>query len=168
MMAYRPDNAGTRLDRLATRLTGGQVHYGITGPYITIAFNLVLLLAGVAGMTGVIMGGEMNGLLQAVLIAGTFHGAFVQYKERGNAPLDERENAIRWKAMALGAGISGMLLVVWMCLLGGFADQGMWHPAKEDDWMAVAMFAVALAAQINAIAKAWMTPAYAAELLDDD
>jgi len=167
-MANKQNGAVSRLDRLAIWLAGGQVHTGFTGPHMTIAANIVLLLAGLAGMTGVIMGRDMNLLILAAMIGSTFHRVAVEWKERGYARNDEREQAIYWKALAIGVTIPGLLLVVWMLLLGAFVDDGMWHPVRQDDWSAVALFAMGLTAQIGGIAKAWMTPAYAAELLDDE
>jgi hypothetical protein len=168
MMMDKQNGAASRLDRLAIRLTGGQVHTGFTGPHMIILANGLFLLAGLAGMIAVIMGLDMSALIVAAMLGTTFHKVAVEWKERGYAPKDEREDALHWKALAIGVSIPLTLLVVWMLLLGAFADDGMWHPVGQDDWTAVATFALGLAGQLASIVKARMTPSYAADLLDDE
>lgn len=107
-------------------------------------------------------------LMYGLLMASTLYRLSVEFRERGYSRPDEREDAVRWKAMTIGVGAPGLVLVVWMLLLGGFADDGLWQPVREDDWVVAVMFVVGLAVQISAIAKAWMTPAYAADLLDEE
>jgi len=167
-MTYRQRDAVSRFDRLAMWLTGGRLQWGFAGPHMMIVVQSLLLVAGIAAMIATMRGYAVFHLMYGLLMASTLYRLSVEFRERGYSPHDEREDAIRWKAMAVGAGAPGLVLVVWMMLLGAFADQGLWHPMREDDWVVVAMFAVGLAVQISAIAKAWMTPAYAAELLDDD
>ncbi len=167
-MIYRQKDAVSHFDRLAMWLTGGRLQWGFAGPHMTIVVQSLLLVAGIAAMIATTRGYAVFHLMYGLLMASTLYRLSVELRERGYATHDEREDAIRWKAMAIGASVPGLALVVWMMLLGAFADEGLWHPMREDDWVVVAMFAVGLAVQISAIAKAWMTPAYAAELLDDD
>jgi len=167
-MTYRQNGAASRFGRLATWLTGGRLQWGFAGPHMMIVVQSLLLVAGLAAMIAAMRGYGVFHLMYGLLMASTLYRLTVEFRERGYSPHDEREDAIRWKAMAIGAGAPGLVLVVWMMLLGAFADEGLWHPVREDDWVVVAMFAVGLAVQISAIAKAWMTPAYAAELLDED
>jgi len=97
--------------------------------------------------------------------AGT-HTVIVEQRKRGNAPLDERERAIFWKATAIGAFVPCVLISGWVMLLGNFADQGMWYPDRSEEWRASGFFILGMMSQIANIASAWMTPSYAADLLD--
>lgn len=167
-MTYRQKDAVSRFDRLTLWLTGGRPQWGFAGPHMMIVVQSVLLVASLAAMIATVRGYTSFHLMYGLLMASTLYRASVEFKERGYSRPDEREDAVRWKAMAIGVSAPGLVLVVWMLLLGGFADNGLWQPVREDDWVVTAMFAVGLAVQISAIAKAWMTPAYAADLLDED
>lgn len=168
MMAYKQKSAVSRLDRLAIRLIGSPVNTGFTGPHMTIAINALLLICGLTGMVGTMMGQSLYKLILFTTIASVLHKAAMEFRERGYARRDEREDAIHWKAWAIGAAIPGIILVSWMHLLDAFADYGMWYPTQPDDWSAVSMFAMGLALQLSSIAKGCMTPAYAADLLDGE
>jgi hypothetical protein len=44
----------------------------------------------------------------------------------------------------------------------------MWYPDRSEEWQAAGVFILGLMVQITNIAKAWMTPAYAAALGEED
>lgn len=167
MMAYKGKGMITRLDRIAMTVAG-QNPYTSTAPRLSILANLIFMAAGVTGLV-LTARGEIGPILVffAMIMAST-HTVIVEYQKRGEAPLDEREWGIFWKAMAIGAFVPCVLTAFWVMLLGSFADQGMWHPNRPDEWQAAGLFILGLMTQITNIAKAWMTPAYAADLLDED
>lgn len=169
MMTYRGNKHTVQLDRLATRLTGSQVRYGLTGPRMVMAGNAIFLLASVAGLIGAARGAEFgHPILMAAIIGSLVYKATIELKERGYAPPDERESAIRWKSFAIGAGLSVGLVGMWAVLLSSFADSGMWFPQSPDQWSPVGLFLMGLTTQVSSIVAAWMTPTYATELNADE
>lgn len=169
MMTYRADKQTVHLDRLAQRLTGSQVSYGLTGPRMVITGNVIFLLAGVAGLIAAAQGAEFGeDIVLAAMIGSVFYKAAIELKERWPAPPDERESAIRWKSQAIGASLAIGLVAVWAVLLSDFADNGVWFPQSPDQWSAVGLFVLGLTTQASNIAAAWMTPAYAPELTADE
>ncbi len=167
MMAYKKNGSITRMDRIALAVTGPHAEAALN-PRISIFVNLIFMAAGITGLV-LTARGEIGPILVffAMILAST-HTGIVEYQKRGEAPLDEREWSVFWKAMAIGAFVPCVLTAFWVMLLGSFADQGMWHPNRPDEWQAAGLFILGLMTQITNIAKAWMTPAYAAELLDED
>ncbi|MCL9999905.1 MAG: hypothetical protein NBV68_11030 [Erythrobacter sp.] len=70
--------------------------------------------------------------------------------------------------MAISGWIVITLVSFWAVLVGQFAHNGLWYPRHAKEWPALGIFIAMLSAQISCIASAWMTPTYAAELLDDE
>lgn len=167
MMAYEGNKVSDRLDRLAIAWVGIGAENG-TAPRLSILANLVFMAAGIAGLVLCAQGDFGSGIVFAAMFAGSTHTVIVEHKKRGNAPLDERERAIFWKAMAIGALVPCVLAALWALFLAPFADQGMWYPDRPEEWRAVGFFILGLMTQIANVASAWMTPAYAAELDDDE
>lgn len=167
MMAYEGNKVSDRLDRLAIAGLGNNAESG-GAPRLSILANVIFLAAGIAGLVLCAQGDVGPGIVFGAMFAASTHSVIVEYRKRGNAPLDEREQAIFWKATAIGVFVPFVLTALWMLLLGAFADQGMWHPDRPNEWRATGFFILGLMSQIANIASAWMTPAYAAELLDDD
>ncbi|MBU7580514.1 MAG: hypothetical protein KAF27_08580 [Porphyrobacter sp.] len=167
MMAYEGNKVIERLDRLAAATIDANAENG-AAPRLSILANLVFMAAGSAGLVLTAQGDTGPGLVFGALIMSTTHSGIVEYQKRGKAPLDEREWGVFWKAMAIGAFVPCVLVGLWMMLLGPLADQGMWYPDRPEEWQAAGLFILGLTVQISNIAKAWMTPSYAAELLDDD
>lgn len=167
MMAYEGKKIAARLDRLAIAGIGANAESG-TAPRLSILANVIFLAAGIAGLVLCAQGDVGPGIVFGAMFAAGTHTVIVEQRKRGNAPLDERERAIFWKATAIGAFVPCVLVAGWVMLLGNFADQGMWHPDRPDEWQAAGFFILGLMSQIANIASAWMTPAYAAELLDDE
>lgn len=135
---------------------------------VAIFGNLVFMAASIAGL--VLTARGQSGLwlvLLAMASSGAYSGV-IEYQQRGKAPRDEREWAIFWKAWAIGAFLPCGLAGFWAMLLGSFADQGMWYPSRAEEWEAAGLFILGLMVQISNVAKAWMTPAYATQPLDDD
>lgn len=167
MMAYEGNKVSARLDRLAIAGLGNNAESGFS-PRLSILANLVFMAAGIAGLVLCAQSDFGSGIVFAAMFAGGTHTVIVEHKKRGNAPLDERERAIFWKAMAIGAFVPCVLAALWALFLASFADQGMWHPDRPEEWRAAGFFLLGLTSQISNIASAWMTPSYAAELLDDE
>jgi hypothetical protein len=167
MMAFKGNKAAEKLDRLAIAGIGTNAQNGVA-PRLSILANLLFLAAGIAGLVLCAQGDVGSGLVFAAMFAASTHTVIVEQRKRGNAPLDERERAIFWKATAIGAGVPCVLAACWVMLLGNFADQGMWQPDRPEEWRASGFFILGLMSQIANIASAWMTPSYAADLLDDE
>lgn len=167
MMAYEGNKVSERLDRLAVAGLGNNAESGVS-PRMSIIANVLFLAAGIAGLVLCAQGDARWGIVFGAMFGAGTHSVIVEYRKRGNAPLDERERAIFWKATAIGASVPCVLTALWVMLLGSFADQGMWHPDRPDEWRAAGLFILGLMSQISNIALALMTPAYAAELLDDE
>jgi hypothetical protein len=154
-------------NRLAVAGLGNNAESGVA-PRMSILANLAFLAAGIVGLVLCAQGQFGPWLVFAAMFGASTHSVIIEYRKRGNAPLDEREQAIFWKATAIGASVPCVLTAIWVLLLGAFADQGMWHPDRPDEWRAAGFFILGLMSQTANIAMAWMTPAYAAELLDDE
>lgn len=167
MMAYKGNHVLERLDRLAVAGIGANSEDGIP-PRLSILANLVFMAAGIAGLVLCARGDFGSGIVFGALFAASTHTVIVEQRSRGNVPRDEREQAIFWKATAIGAWVSCLLAAGWVMLLGTFVDDGMWMPDRPEEWRAAGLFILCLLIQITNIAAAWMTPAYAADLLDDD
>ena len=167
MMAYEGNKVSERLDRLAVAGLGNNAESGVA-PRMSIIANVIFLAAGIAGLALCAQGDVGPGIVFGAMFGAGTHSVITEYRRRGNAPLDERERAIFWKATAIGAAVPCVLTAIWVLLLGAFADQGMWHPDRPDEWRAAGFFILGLMSQIANIASAWMTPAYAADLLDDE
>lgn len=167
MMACEGNKVSERLDRLAVAGLGNNAESGVA-PRLSIVANVIFLAGGIAGLVLCAQGDVGPGIVFGAMFAASTHSVILEYRKRGNAPLDEREAAIFWKATAIGAFVPCVLTAIWALLLGAFADQGMWHPDRPDEWRAAGFFILGLMSQIANIAMAWMTPAYAAELLDDE
>lgn len=167
MMAYGKNGLVTLMDRLAMMVTGPNAEAGIN-PRIAIFANLVFMAVSIAGLVMTAKGQNGFWLVFAGMIASGNYSGIAEYQQRGRAPRDERDWAVFWKAMAIGAFVPCMLVGFWAMLLGSFADQGMWYPDRSEEWQAAGLFVLGLMTQITNIAKAWMTPAYAAALLDED
>ena len=166
-MAFKKNEVITRMDRVVMQVAGppGTADYN---PRLSIFANLVFMAMSLVGLVITARGGFGPGLVFAAMLLSSTHTIIVEQQKRGSARLDEREWGIFWKAMAIGAFVPCVLVAVWALLLGNFADQGMWYPDRSEEWQATAFFVLGLMGQIANIAQAWMTPAYAAELLDDD
>lgn len=167
MMAYEGNKVSERLDRLAIAGLGNNAESGVA-PHLSILANVIFLAAGIAGLVLCARGDVGPGIVFGAMFGASTHSVIIEYRKRGNAPLDERERSIFWKATAIGAFVPCVLTAFWVMLLGAFADQGMWHPDRPDEWRAAGLFILGLMSQIANIAMAWMTPAYAAEMLDDE
>ena len=167
MMAYKGNKVSERLDRLAIAGMGINADNGVS-PRLSILANAIFLAAGIAGLVLCAQGDVGPGIVFCAMFGASTHSVIIEYRKRGNAPLDERERAIFWKATAIGAFVPCVLTAVWGMLLGAFADQGMWHPDRPDEWRAAGFFILGLMSQIANIASAWMTPGYAAELLEEE
>jgi hypothetical protein len=167
MMAYEGNKVVERLDRLAIAGVGIGAANG-TAPRLTILANVIFLAAGVAGLVLCAQGQVGSGIVFGAMFGAGTHSVIVEQRRRGSAPQDERERAIFWKATAIGAFVSCVLAAGWLMFLGNFADDGMWMPDRREAWRAAGMFILGLFVQIANIAVAWMTPSYAAELLDDE
>jgi hypothetical protein len=169
MMAHNEKRLFARLDHAVSRLVGRPIRTGFTAPHVIIAANLTLLLISLLGFHRVTQGDGSGHVIVTLAMNGTvFYSVFVQYRERGNRTPDERENAIRWKSYAIAGWIVTSLVMVWAVLVGQFADNGLWYPTQAKQWPSLGLFIGALTVQISSIVSAWMTPTYAAELLDDD
>lgn len=166
-MAYKGNRMSERLDRLAIAGIGINADNGVS-PCLSILANLIFLAVGIVGLVLCLQGQFGSGIVFGAMFAASTHSVIVEHRKRGNAPLDERERAIFWKATAIGAGASCLLASGWVMFLGNFADDGMWKPDRQAEWRAAGLFLLGLMMQIANIASAWMTPAYAAELLDDE
>lgn len=166
-MAYKDNEAITRMDRVAMAVTGQNAKAALN-PRLSILANLIFLATGIAGLVLTARGDFGPTLVFFALIMSSSHAGIVEYQKRGQAPLDEREWGVFWKAMAIGAFATCVLTGFWVMLLGSFADQGMWYPDRPDEWRAAGLFILGLMTQITNIAKAWMTPAYAADLFDEE
>ena len=158
-MAYKENTIAAWLDRVANRITGPGAHTG-TGPRMGLIANLGFLAMGVAGMALVVRGDFGPGLLFAAMFGSTTHTVIVEYRKRGNAPLDEREQGVFWKSMAIGGMGTACFVALWALFLGPFADDGMWYPRTSTHWQAAGFFILGLTSQITNIAAACMTPAY--------
>lgn len=167
MMAYEGNKVSERLDRLAIARVGIGAENG-TAPRLSILANVIFLAAGITGLVLCAQGDAGPGIVFGAMFGAGTHSVITEYRRRGNAPLDERERAIFWKATAIGASVPCVLTAIWVMLLGNFADQGMWYPDRPEEWRAAGFFLLGLMSQIANIASARMTPAYAADLLDDE
>lgn len=167
MMAYTGNKILARLDRAAIAVMGSNADTSIA-PRMSIFANLVFLATGIVGLVICAQGQFGPGLVFGAMFFSSTHTVIVEYAKRGDAPLDERERAIAWKSMAIGAFVPCVLVGMWALLLGNFADNGLWYPDQSSEWQALAFFILGLMSQITNIATAWLTPSYAAELLDED
>jgi hypothetical protein len=167
MMVYEGNKVSERLDRLAVAGIGINADNGVA-PRLSILANLVFMAAGIAGLVLCAQGDFGSGIVFGALFAASTHTVIVEQRARGNAPRDEREQAIFWKATAIGAFVSCVLAAGWVMFLGTFVDNGMWMPDRPEEWRAAGLFILGLMAQITNIAVAWMTPSYSAELLDEE
>ncbi|WP_324073938.1 MAG: hypothetical protein RSE14_11895 [Erythrobacter sp.] len=157
----------TRMDRIAIVVTGQDAGTGMARR-VSILANLLFIAAGLAGLVLTVQGQNGFWLVFVAMVAAGSYSGVLEYQQRGMAPRDEREWAVFWKAMAIGAFVSCVLVGLWAMLLGSFADQGMWYPDRSEEWQAAGVFILGLMVQITNIAKAWMTPAYAAALGEED
>ncbi|ASR53767.1 hypothetical protein [Blastomonas fulva] len=167
MMAYGKNGVVTGMDRVALAVTGQDAATGIARR-LAIFGNLVFMAASIVGLILTVQGQSGRWLVFVAMISSSAYSGAVEYQQRGKAPRDERERAVFWKALGIGAFVPCVLAGLWAVLLGHFADQGMWYPDRSQEWEAAGLFILGLMIQITNIAKAWLTPAYAAELLDDD
>lgn len=167
MMAYEGNRVSEWLDRLAITGLGNNADNGVS-PRLSILANLIFLAAGIVGLVLCAQGDVGSGIVFGAMFAASTHTVIVEQRTRGNVPRDEREQAIFWKATAIGAGVSCVLTAGWVMFLGNFVDDGMWMPDRPEEWRAAGLFILGLMMQIINIAAAWMTPSYAAELFDEE
>ncbi len=166
-MGYRKNGVITRMDRIAMGVAGPNAETGLN-PRLSILANLVFMAAGIAGLVLCAQGDFGSGIVFCAMFAASTHTVIVEQRTRGNVPRDEREQAIFWKATAIGAGVSCVLAAGWVMFLGNFVDDGMWVPDRPEEWRAAGLFILGLMMQIINIAVARMTPSYAAELFDEE
>lgn len=166
-MADWKNRVVTGMDSVAMAVTGQDAATGIARR-VMIFGNLVFMAASIGGLVLTAQGQNGRWLVFVAMISSSAYSGIIEYQQRGKARRDEREWAIFWKALAIGAFVPCLLAGFWAMLLGRFADQGMWYPDRSEEWEAAGLFILGLMIQITNIVKAWMTPAYAAELLDDD
>ena len=101
-MAYGKNEVVTGMDRVAKAVTNQDSATGIARR-VMIFGNLVFMAASIAGLVLTTQG--QNGLwlvFVAMASSGAYSGV-IEYQQRGKAPRDERESAIFWKALAIGA-----------------------------------------------------------------
>lgn len=165
-MAFKDRARHTLLDRLSIVLFGPGAETGLN-LRLTIFANLLFLAAGIAGMVLVAQGATGTGLLFGVLFGTSNCTMLIEFRKRGRASLDEREQPIAWKSMAIGSTSTCFLVGLWATAPGTIVDEGLWLPVRPSEWQATGLFIFSLMLQITNIASALMTPPYAAELLDE-
>ncbi|RNJ61556.1 MAG: hypothetical protein EDM03_15785 [Porphyrobacter sp. IPPAS B-1204] len=84
------------------------------------------------------------------------------------AALDERELAMALKAFAISGWLVCLLVGLYALALGSFADDIMWQPQSEWEWLAVAGFMAGILSQITTFISGVLTPPYAAELRNEE
>jgi hypothetical protein len=166
MMTYGRIKAAER----ARQLLEQPRNLALTGPLVSIIINASLALAGVAGLFMAAQGLKAGPtVVLAAMVWASAHSVIVRMRNGTDVQLpDERERTNATNAAVVGSNLTVMLLGSWFLLLGVFADHGMWYPDRSEEWQAAGLFILGLNIQITNIAKAWMIPSYAAELLDDD
>jgi hypothetical protein len=147
-----------------------RVNVWLLGPRVVIAISLMILAMAVYGIHTVAQGNTDRNSLGFPMFCTVLLKLAYDYRQRGfwQAQLDERETALDRSSNAIGAYVVAMLAVFWPLSLTWFAGRGLWFPSKPHEWQAVGTFAAMLFGLVSTIAAAWMTPPYAAELLDDD
>jgi hypothetical protein len=144
----------------------------LLAPRVVIVLSLVLAAMLLWGINDVAQGTEDSSWLgMAFFGAMALHFGLV-IRRHGwlgeEAAPDEREMLLQMSATRTAGCVMTLLVAVWALLLGWFADRGMWFPRQPHEWEAAGRFIVAGFFLITILAAAWMTPAYAAELLDED
>ena len=105
MMAYRKNGVITRMDRIAMGVAGPHAEV-VVNPRLSILVNLIFMAAGITGLVLTARGEIGPTLVFFAMIMASTHAGIVEYQKRGEAPLDEREWSVFWKAMAIGAFMS--------------------------------------------------------------
>ena len=148
----------------------GRVNVWLLGPRVVIALSMILLALSLHGMYSVAQGSADRNVVGLPLFCALVLKLAYDYRRRGfwEAQLDEREATLEFNSNAIGAYAVCALAIFWPLSLTWFAGRGLWFPSKLHEWDAVGTFAATLFLLVSTIAAAWMTPAYAAELLDDD
>ena len=138
-----------------------------------IAPRTQMLLAGVLLTLGcVVMVLAAQGVLEdeffasAIVIATTVFSLYSSLRSGREGQLDEWENATR--NYAIGGGAS--TVVLGFAIYSVFASnlEFLWRPVADYEFGVLGMFMLAATMQIAVILAARRTPAYAADLDDDD
>lgn len=142
----------------------------LLAPRIVIAASLVLAAILLWGIHEVARGADDSAWLRIAFIgAFALHGGFI-IRRRGSleAAPDEREKIIDMSAAGTAGCVVTVLAALWAWLLEWFADRGMWFPRQPHEWKAIGTFIIGGFFLIANLTAAWMTPPYAAELVDED
>jgi hypothetical protein len=167
MMGQSDNTQGAWLDRLAHWL---RVNVWLLAPGVVITFSLILIAMSVIGMIQVTQGEDAYKMIRSAFMLSFGLSMAVAYRQRGtlDGRRDERETAVSKKAAAAGGTVVSLLIIIWTFLLGSFGDSGMWQPDEPREWAAISAFALGMFFHAANFAVAWFTPAYAAELLDEE
>lgn len=150
-------------------LTGRQGYTGLMGPRMKIFAALMFMAIAIMGFCLTIMGQEGGeGIAFASMMASLAVKLSSDYKARGNGPLDEREQAIYWKALAIGAMLPLFAVSIWSLSIGQIHRWDIWRPHEDFQWSALTFVLLGLMMQIVIIVTGILTPAYAADLDEND
>lgn len=143
----------------------------LLAPRFVIVLSLVLAAMLLWGIYDVAQGAH-----DSFWLGPAFFGAFALHfgliiRRHGwlglEAPPDERERLVEMSATRTAGCVVTLLVAVWALLLGWFADRGLWFPRDPQEWEATGKFILSAFFLIANFTAAWMTPPYAAELLDE-
>lgn len=167
MMGQSRNTQGARLEGVRHWL---RVNVWLLAPRVVMTLSLILMVMSVTGMIRVTQGEDAADLLFNAFMLSFGLSMAVAYRQRGTLDRrgDERETAIADKAAAAGGTVVSLLAIIWTFLLGSFGDSGIWQPDEPYEWDAISSFALGLFFHAANFAAAWSTPAYAAEMLDED
>ena len=151
------------------RLTGRQGHTGLIGPKMKIFAALIFMALSFMGFYLAAIGKEVGqGIVFAAAMSSLAIKLSADYKARGNGPLDERERAIYWKSNAIGAMVPLFAVAIWSLNIASIDSTEIWRPRENFQWVAVSFLLLGLMTQIGLIVTGWLTPAYAADLDEND
>jgi len=168
-MPYLGNPNHQRMDRVARTLTGRQVHTGRIGPKALIVSALIFMAVGIGGLWLMVAGSDLGASVIYSAAIGTLALKLTgDWRSRRHDPLDERERAIYWKANAVGTGLPLIGVAIWLLLLSGFADAGLWWPSRDFEFSGLAFFLLAAMLQLAMIVIGLSTPSYAADIDEDD
>lgn len=163
-MSYKSSRAVAWIERFMVKVThnaegGERLSRWLVIGFIVMMFSLVLLGLGIA------VAGSDHGTFLAVF--GLFGGLSIrltfQRRIHFGKEADERERLIAWKSLALGCGIVGLLIILWMLANGALASVRLWVPQSGEQWRTLAIASLAAVQTASSLAVALMQKTYVPE-----
>ena len=160
------------VDYVARWMIASEIRPGILGPRLVMGVSAILFAASVTGIILVSQGQAGGEELIWGAVGSDLFLRYLAWRDQSGPdlyrPLDEREVAMALKAFAISGWLVNLMVGLYALALGNFANDGMWRPQSEWEWMAVAGFMTGTLSQITTFISGVLTPPRASQSRNEE